>query len=1095
MPIISSTQKVGVPYAEHSASIWLQRYSDIEIETKLLEDLARYYAEPKQRLEPEAHLLCAAKSLDDQWYRGKIISHTETTAYVHYIDYGNNEEVSLDSVMVLEPQFYEPHMLAINVSLPVTLIGTEAEQVTVLQTHLMEKELTAVFYNVHDKWTVELMENEEKFSDKFRSLNLVKEQETTENPATNRFDVYVTHVDSPSQFWLQRMDQTKSLEAKQAQLQREISDFPAVEGIPEEGSLCVAAYSIDNLWYRAEVLDADEDITTVRFIDFGNTDVIDNKAGKNIRQIPESWRSLERFAQKCRLDVIPVDIEDWNESTCDRFTDLVMSDNLQARVVADTTPKRVELFTNDKSISEILVEEKHAVPINIEQEPVDEIVDLELDPHSAFVCHINSPSEFWVQEEKSVADLEVMADRFMVADMFPKIDDVKEGLLCVAKFPEDDQWYRARIISHGDNGTQVIYIDYGNSAISTEIRAIPKDLAIIPPLSRKCSLELPPHIQEWSKEAHEKFINLSADGATIFLLDVLKEQEKSLVRLTLDGQNVVDILGKCEQHLPVIEERLPPIGEENSNVVISHINDPSEFWIQTESNISELEVMSDRLQNAESFLTLSDLNVGTVCAARYPEDGYWYRAKIVACHENGTEVLYLDYGNSAVTEELRILPEDIVNIPVLSKRCTLEKPSNIAAWSEEACDKFRELAAEGATMFEFETLDEGDPIRVQLNLNGKNVVDLLLNKLKNIPQADAAPEVEVTETEIEVTETEIENVTSDVEKIDDGETSNLNKTQEEANNQTEKPEDVIDKEVLKPLESDVNKECEYKEQNTANLSAIEENAHKNSEINEISKDISTVEINKDLDIKNEVISAIAPTSALCCKRLSPVELSVDDIIESMIKNATDDRESQEVDSDLLIKNEEQLHVVAQTDTDKSLSQTQSVSILEGIIRDVTENVDSMKISWEKQLQDITQLDTSQIEEQKVHVETRSDVSESPESQTAETISSSAIEHQITTEIVDGAFKLNGAHHLEKQSENIDADFNSSTSSDSTCTIKTVKSVTKTDLEAQYPVIPKIPHSEKLVTAAVNPVVQTATSSTSQDNEAVPTADNIPKHVV
>ncbi|XP_018362719.1 PREDICTED: maternal protein tudor-like isoform X1 [Trachymyrmex cornetzi] len=770
MPILSSTHNVFVSYADHPTNIWLQRYLDVDLETKLAKDLQQYYASSGQNLKPEIHLLCATKYSDDgQWYRGKITSLTETTAYINYIDYGNSEEVALDSLMVLEPQFYEPHQLGINVSLSVSLTGTEAEQKDILQTHLMSKDFVATFYNVHKKWIVDLIENGEKLSDKFRSLNLVEIEQTFESapqPASQihettpgRFDVCVSHVDSPSQFWLQYMDKITVLNEKQQQLQLEVPNFLTIDGILEEGTLCVAVYSIDDLWYRAEVLDADEDITTVRFIDYGNTDVIDNKAS-NIRQIPDDWKNLEVFAFKCRLDVIPVDTEDWSESTCERFQNIVTSvESLQTLIVADTMPKRVELFIDNKSVSETLVEEKHAIIINTEQELVNEIVDLELDPHSAFVCHINSPSEFWVQEEKSVADLEVMADRFMVADMFPKIEERKEGLLCVAKYPEDGQWYRARIVSHDDNGTQVIYIDYGNSAISTEIHTIPEDLASIPPLSRKCCLELPSQVAEWSEQAREEFVKLAADGATIFLLDVLKDQETSLVKLTLDGQNVADILGNmCEQNLPVIEERLPPLGEENSpNVMVSHINCPNEFWIQAESSISELEVMSDRLRDAESFLMLTNLDVGMVCAARYPEDGYWYRAKIVGHCEEGTEVLYMDYGNSAVTEELRVLPEDIVNIPILSKLCALEKP-NIVAWSEKACDKFKELAAEGATMFQFEILDENDPMHVRLCLNGTNVIDLL-SECENIPEV-----IEIIETDDEnIAENNTENNTVDME--------------------------------------------------------------------------------------------------------------------------------------------------------------------------------------------------------------------------------------------------------------------------------------------------------------------------------------------
>ncbi|EZA47491.1 Maternal protein tudor [Ooceraea biroi] len=1120
MPILSSTHDVSVSYAEHSAGIWLQRYADLDIETKLLGDLEQYYEQSKsgQGLKPEMHLLCAAKCSDGRWYRARIVNCTETTAYVHYIDYGNVEEVALGSIMALEPQFYQPHQLAINVSLSVALAGTVDEQINVLQLYLMNKALGAVFYNVHKKWIVDLTENGEKLSDKLRALNLVKEEQPTldepasqtqeESTTTNKFSACVSHADSPSQFWLQRADAITSLNEKQEQLQLEVPDFPRVEGIPEEGTLCVAVYSIDNLWYRAEVLDADEDITTVRFVDYGNTDVITNKTG-DIRQIPDAWKNLERFALKCRLDVVSVDMEDWSESVCGRFESLVTStETVEAVILADTTPKRVELFVDGKGVSETLVEEKHAIIVNTqEQEPVDEIVDLELDPHSAFVSHNDSPSEFWIQEEKLVADLEVMADRFIVADMFPKIDDVKEGLLCVAKYPEDDKWYRARVVCHDDNGTQVIYIDYGNSAVSTDIRAIPEDLAAIPPLSRKCCLELPPRVREWSQQAREEFVRLSADGATTFLLDVLKEQETSVVKLTLDGQNVADILaGMCERHSPVIEERLPPLGEENSpNVVVSHINSPNEFWTQAESSINELEVMSDRLRDAESFLTLTSFDIGTICAARYPEDGYWYRARIVAHRDDSSEVLYMDYGNSGITTELRVLPEDIANIPMLSKRCALENPSCITAWNEAACNKFKELAAEGATMFQFEIVGENDPMYVRLSLNGTNVVDLLLAEYENIPETeDSSKEIKITSS----VERQQEIVFQENEQLEK-EISDLNKeVQELTFNQTNVLETGINNETLNNSFDNFNANEEYQyvgkpeEYYILNLKSA-------GNANENSKAATT-------DVQYERSSIVT-------------ELTVDQIVESMRRDS-EDLESQNIDdTNLLDANKTQPQFAAQTDTSEpGLSQTESVNINEpkdphspqqfsshfdmhqSVMEPVTEDSEPKEVSSvtnESQPRDATQLDVTQIKEEGAHSAIVLDTEEpiKSESLTAnETLSAST----------------NSVLKIQSKS----ADDLNSFSSESTYMIQETESsqsVIKTDPSEQCsysaerstdeiapecvsrdespprpvrPATPKTPYSEKLVSGAVNPFFEPIRSNANEEDEilAVSVEDNIPK---
>ncbi|XP_050584863.1 maternal protein tudor isoform X2 [Bombus affinis] len=753
LPILSSTQEVIVAHVDHSGSIWLKFTENYQVEKNLLQALNKYYPISGKLLKPKVGRLCAVRSSSDQWYRAKILSHSENGVCINYVDFGTCICVPHNRVMVLDSQFYTPHQLAINVSLSVIIKGTVFEQSDTLEHYLLNKILTCVFYNVNKKWVVELLHNGEKFSSKFRSLNLTSEQKIyglRESAIHNmtegyKYKVSVSHVDSPSQFWLHYADDILDFHSKHMQLQHEALSFPEIDGILEEGSLCIVLNTINNYWYRAQVLDADEDITTVRFIDHGNTDIINNKSGK-IRQLSDAWKEIKGYAIKCRLDVIPAETEDWNSTICKKFEGLVKDDDasVEAIVIANSVPKRIDLLVNGKSVSEMLVKDHYAVKIHTEEELIDEIVDLELDPYSAFVCHINSPSEFWVQEEKSVGNLEILTDRFLVAHMFPKVDEIKENLLCVAKYPEDECWYRARVISHSDSATRVIYIDYGNSATSTEIRAIPSDLAVIPPLSRKCSLIMPEGITKWSEKACKEFVTLAADGATIFLLDIINEGETSLVKLTLDGKNVTDILANfCERHSPIIEKRLSPLGEENSsNVFVSCINSPDEFWIRTENDTKDLNIILERLQAAPSFLPLSIFDIGTICAAKCLKSGQWHRAKILSHSGKGTEVLCIDYGNITITNETRMLPADVISIPPLSKCCGLRKPNNINSWPLDACKIFEELAADGKTMFQFEILDDISNLsNVKLSFNGKNIVDILIPFVENISEDAVIKEV------------------------------------------------------------------------------------------------------------------------------------------------------------------------------------------------------------------------------------------------------------------------------------------------------------------------------------------------------------------
>lgn len=105
-------------------------------------------------------------------------------------------------------------------------------------------------------------------------------QDTNQTPTTIcyckiYFQVYISHIDTPNDFYVQLSSDALNIENVQAKLQTEVDDMQILEN-PAAGILCAAPYSLDSVWYRAEILDADDDITTVRFIDFGNTDVIDN---------------------------------------------------------------------------------------------------------------------------------------------------------------------------------------------------------------------------------------------------------------------------------------------------------------------------------------------------------------------------------------------------------------------------------------------------------------------------------------------------------------------------------------------------------------------------------------------------------------------------------------------------------------------------------------------------------------------------------------------------------------------------------------------------------------------------------------------------
>ncbi|XP_034942181.1 maternal protein tudor-like isoform X2 [Chelonus insularis] len=723
MPIFYGVHRVSVAHINHGESIWLKRLVDLNTDADLLSELYDYYSTSGQPLNVKENELCAALSSDGNWYRARVVSKTDSKALIQYIDYGNTENIPFNSLKELETQFFKPSQLAIEVSLEYIIRGNEAEQQELLNPHLLNKEFYATLYKRNKKWFATLgvnprskIEEDPSFQELIVDTHVEKSTESNEPDDLligNEYKVILSYIDSPTEFWIQRIKNLSAIHELSSKLQEEISTYPPVTEVPEEKLLCAVFNTEKQLWCRAEIIDADEEIATVRFVDYGNTDtVMRTEDGDKIKHLPSAMKCTSWYAVKCRLNVIPIDFEDWSPEACSAFTSKITTSlDLKAILIADNVPKRVELYSGDECISEWLVKEGWASKIGVNDSVIDELVDLELDPKSAFISHINSPSEFWVQEERSVADLELIADRFLVADMFPKVDKVEIGNLYVAKYPEDSSWYRARAISYENESTNVLYVDYGNSALSTEIREIPDDLTIIPPLSRKCKLVLPDGIKEWSEEACQEFIKMSNDGATIFIMDIVEEGETSVVTLTLDGEDIVNHLVKfCKKSKPVTSDNF-------KIVLVSHISSPNEFWVHEKDSLDDLDTMTQKLLHARDFPLVEEVKEGELCVAEFPEDTCWYRAEVLSHGDTGTNVMYVDYGNTAVSTEIRKIPKELSIIQPLAKKCSLYLPEGIDQWTDEACEEFCRLSNDGNTEF-IMTVVEAELNAVKLMLKG-----------------------------------------------------------------------------------------------------------------------------------------------------------------------------------------------------------------------------------------------------------------------------------------------------------------------------------------------------------------------------------------
>ncbi|XP_023023151.2 protein tudor isoform X2 [Leptinotarsa decemlineata] len=592
MLVLRSTITGYVPHADES-SIFIQPSEYSEIITYLLDQLYETYNEQilESPIIPEEGLLYAVHSEDDNWYRGRVVSFDDEKCTVFYVDYGNSEDVAFSQLRELTPDFLAISLLCIQIN-----VSSDA-------TCYIDKEVIATIVYGENGWegTVDLLESsaaessnlDELTESGFNSGSLEKADEVQYNTepsicveevsfnyvspdAANCADtqnettipnidvetqaesdgtivedgeisqhqesiemgtpVYISHIDSPNEFYIQFPESVPEIEELQEVIQIKVTEWSVLES-PSAGIICAAPYSVDQKWYRAEILDADDDITTVRFIDFGNTDVIDNKTTQ-LKTLPPNLLTLAVYATRSSLKLESPDKE-WSSAAILVFEKLASVENLRAEFLDQNEKTHyVELYSEGTNIKEEMIRLNLAVMLEQTEET----------KLTGFVSHLNSPSEFWIQLENCVDELEWIAEQLSSAESFPEQEDLTPGSLCAALFPDDQMWYRARILSNTVAGIELLFIDYGNSCTSSSLRQLPEDLVVTAPLAQKCSLQKPEGISVWSAEAAAKFSEISAEGQTIFTVKKINVGETSIVQLLLNGEDVSTML------LPITED-------------------------------------------------------------------------------------------------------------------------------------------------------------------------------------------------------------------------------------------------------------------------------------------------------------------------------------------------------------------------------------------------------------------------------------------------------------------------------------------------------------------------------------------------------------
>ncbi|XP_037383279.1 RING finger protein 17 isoform X2 [Talpa occidentalis] len=377
------------------------------------------------------------------------------------------------------------------------------------------------------------------------------------------------------------------------------------------------------------------------------------------------------------------------------------------------------------------------------------ILPKEMTDVSVMVCHINSPSDFYLQLIESLDFLFLLKT---IEEFYKSEDGENLEILCpvhnqacVAKF-EDGVWYRAKVVGlPGHREVEVKYVDFGNTAKITvkDMRKIKDEFLSPPEKAIKCKLayiEPCKRTMQWPKKSKEKFEEKTQDKFMTCSVIKILEDNVLLVELfdslgapgmtptSINDQLVKEGLASYEtgyscknnskKHIEVWDpspeeiisnevnnfnpvsakslpnENLQSLYNKELPVHICNVVSPEKIyvqWLLTENLLNSLEEkMVAAYENSkwEPVKWENDMH----CAVKIPDKNQWRRGQIIRMvTDTLVEVLLYDVGVELLVNIncLRELQENLKTMGRLSLECSLVdiRPTGGSdKWTATACD-------------------------------------------------------------------------------------------------------------------------------------------------------------------------------------------------------------------------------------------------------------------------------------------------------------------------------------------------------------------------------------------------------------------------
>ncbi|KAG9338342.1 hypothetical protein JZ751_025899 [Albula glossodonta] len=627
---------------------------------------------------PDLGELCAVRySQDKNWYRGAVqsVDASSKTASIFYIDFGNEEVVTLDWIQPLcagvSPN--APCAVACRVAGMAAATGNWTEECCISARQLvMGKSLLVTVVDVSDDtgvWAVDFMlpaigkklstflleqryaveETREAEDPNLQDIDSILsaalenfrrssggKQESMGAPHPepltqglgDSFSAMVTHVQSPSELICQKVENASVIQELQMKLREYCALTPISEDFrPAPGSVCCSQFTEDRQWYRATVLGySSETSVCVGYIDFGNSEEVDVSC---LRPISAELAALPMQAIPCVLSGVKPVLGKWSDEAilllkklvCNKFVRVEIVGNQQGAALVVLTDERSDPQTN---VSELLLATGHALPDN------------------------SSPPQ--------------ATEHTLTADATPPCTDKMEEAAVNTPCSSPLEWSCAEIPCDG----QVVELVISLIESPDEFYCHLYNAEGVEPLQG-----------QWGRDAVHGFRALSVGRQLQARVRSITERGFG-VELVSDGQNIAALL--------VAEDFAKAKGAfvmEWKTVELPR-NKPFQPHLgKVPALMADLAEHCDWVPKAHP--DPSSPQPGAACCAQLPGDRKWYRAVVLKVEGSEAEVVCADYGNVERIPVSNLLPisKRHLDPPFQIVRCALA-----AQWTPSVLEMF-----------------------------------------------------------------------------------------------------------------------------------------------------------------------------------------------------------------------------------------------------------------------------------------------------------------------------------------------------------------------------------------------------------------------